>query len=112
LARIEGQFHRHGVWLLLAARLLPGFRTAVFLTAGITRLPWQRFLVADGLYALPGVSLLFFLSYWLTDTLRDWVIAAEEQLGRAKLIVVVVVVFVGGVYWAVGNGKQRLRNED
>lgn len=65
--RIERNFHRYGIWILLGARLLPGIRSPIFLMAGINRLPIRKFLLADLAYAIPGVSLLFFLSYWFTD---------------------------------------------
>src|SRR5262249_11218360 len=64
--RIEQNFHRYGVKILLFARMLPGIRAPIFITAGIMRLPLQRFLLADGIYAIPGVSLLFFLAFWFT----------------------------------------------
>jgi membrane protein DedA with SNARE-associated domain len=99
LKRIRQGFAKHGVLILLVARLLPGVRTAIFLSAGIIRLSWKRFLLADGLYALPGVSLLFLLAYWLTDRCRDWVIRVEEEVGRCKVVVVVAAVVVGAGYW-------------
>jgi membrane protein DedA with SNARE-associated domain len=84
LERLERGFARRGVWILLLARLTPGFRSPVFLAAGILRMPWRRFLLADGLYALPGVSLLFFLAYRFTDEFRDWVARAEECVYRSR----------------------------
>src|SRR5262249_37296620 len=100
-------FARHGVLILLVARLLPGVRTAVFLSAGIIRLPWKRFLLADGLYALPGVSLLFLLAYWFTDRFRDWVIRAEEEVGRCKLVLLAVAVAVGAGCWLWRSLRRR-----
>src|SRR5262245_7492932 len=35
LAEIEGNFHKYGVKILLYARLLPGIRAPIFVTAGI-----------------------------------------------------------------------------
>src|SRR5262249_54839607 len=64
LAKIEQNFQQYGVRILLFARLTPGIRAPIFFTAGMTRLSIARFLIADGIYAVPGVSLLFFLGYW------------------------------------------------
>jgi membrane protein DedA with SNARE-associated domain len=99
LRRLRRGFARHGVLILLVARLLPGVRTAIFLSAGIIRLPWKRFLLADGLYALPGVSLLFLLAYWFTDRFRDVVIRLEEEAGRCKLVLLGAAVAVAAGYW-------------
>lgn len=38
---------RHGPVLVIAARYVPGGRTAVTLAAGTLAMPWRRFLVAD-----------------------------------------------------------------
>jgi membrane protein DedA with SNARE-associated domain len=88
---IEGNFHRYGVKILLFARLMPGIRSPIFITAGIMRLPFPLFLLADGVYAIPGVSLLFFLGCWFTDQFLRVVEKAESM---RPLIVVVVLVAV------------------
>jgi membrane protein DedA with SNARE-associated domain len=66
-AEIEHNFARSGIMVLLGARLLPGIRTPIFIVAGSMRVPLWRFLLADLLYAIPLVNLLFWLSYLLTD---------------------------------------------
>jgi membrane protein DedA with SNARE-associated domain len=65
--RIQDNFHRYGVSILIIGRLVPGIRAPLFLTAGTTRLPLSRFLLADGLGAGVGNSLFFLLGYWLGD---------------------------------------------
>src|SRR6516225_2035287 len=70
---IAANFQKYGVKILLFARLTPGIRAPIFLTAGITKLPIAHFLLADGIYAIPGVSILFFLGYWFTDAIIDLV---------------------------------------
>ncbi len=96
LERIEGNFHRYGVLILMFARFLPGIRAPIFLTAGIMRLPWRKFLFADGIYAIPGVSLLFFLSYWFTDTFEGWILGVESKL---KSIVIVGSILAVALYF-------------
>src|SRR5208283_6103819 len=88
LQRIEDNFHKYGVKILLFARMLPGIRAPVFITAGIMRVPLGRFLLADGLYAIPGVSLLFFLGYWFTNQFLEIVKKLESI--RAPIVVVVI----------------------
>ena len=86
--RIERNFHRYGVWILLGARLTPGIRGPIFLMAGMNRLPMTKFLLADGLYAIPGVSMLFFLSYWFTDQVVELVNRANHV--RPYIVIVVI----------------------
>jgi membrane protein DedA with SNARE-associated domain len=66
-AEIENNFARRGIMVLLGARLLPGIRTPIFIMAGVLRVPFGRFLLADLVYAIPLVNVLFWLSYMLTD---------------------------------------------
>jgi membrane protein DedA with SNARE-associated domain len=89
LASIEENFQKHGIKILLFARLTPGIRAPIFLTAGLIRLSLTRFLVADGIYAIPGVTLLFFLGYWFTDSMVDMI---QNQYANVKSIIIIVVV--------------------
>jgi membrane protein DedA with SNARE-associated domain len=91
---IAENFQKNGVKILLFARLTPGIRAPIFLTAGIMRLPITYFLLADGIYAIPGVSILFFLGYWFTDSIIDLV----QQTANVKPIIVLVVLAGVGVY--------------
>ncbi len=58
--RIEGRFHQHGMKFLLVARLLPPLRTGVFIVAGTIRFSLVKFLIADAIYGVVGVGLVFF----------------------------------------------------
>ncbi len=93
-AKIEANFAKNGILILLGARLTPGIRTPVFLMAGILRMPVSRFLLADALYAVPGVNLLFWLSYWFTDQFVEAIKAVDRHRPMA---VAVILAAVGGV---------------
>jgi membrane protein DedA with SNARE-associated domain len=93
-AKIEANFEKRGVMILLGARFTPGIRTPVFLMAGVLRMPPARFLLADGLYAIPGVNLLFWLAYWFTD---QFVAAIEAVERHRPMAVVAVLAAVSGV---------------
>jgi membrane protein DedA with SNARE-associated domain len=97
LQRIEHNFHEYGIKILLFARLTPGIRAPIFLTAGITRVPLTRFLIADGIYAVPGVSLLFFLGYWFTEGMVSLI---ENEGETVKYVIVLVVILIVAVYFA------------
>ncbi len=92
--RIQRNFDRYGVWILLAARLLPGLRSPIFLLAGTNRMPVVKFVVADGVYAIPGVSMMFFLAYAFTDQFVEIVQKAE----KVRPISIVIVITAVAVY--------------
>lgn len=85
--RIEKNFRDRGIAVLLGARLLPGIRSPIFMMAGVLRVPFTRFLLADALYAIPGVLLLFWLSYFLTDQ----ILAIFHKIYEYKPLIVVAV---------------------
>jgi membrane protein DedA with SNARE-associated domain len=81
--QIEKNFHDHGIKVLLGARLLPGIRSPIFLMAGVLHFPFRKFLLADAIYAVPGVNLLFWTSYMLTDQ----VLVLFNKINEYKTIV-------------------------
>jgi membrane protein DedA with SNARE-associated domain len=96
LASIAENFRKYGIKILLFARLTPGIRAPIFLTAGITHLPLSQFLLADAIYAVPGVSLLFVLGYFFTDSMVSLVTGRLETV--KNVIILVVVVAVAGYF--------------
>jgi membrane protein DedA with SNARE-associated domain len=96
--RIEKNFQDYGVRILLFARLTPGIRAPIFLTAGVTRLSVARFVLADAIYAVPGVSLLFFLGFWFTDRMVA-VVQQDVEMVKSIIILVVLVAIAGYVLY-------------
>jgi membrane protein DedA with SNARE-associated domain len=88
LQSIEANFQKHGVKILLFARLTPGIRAPIFVTAGIMRVPLPLFILADAIYAIPGVTILFFLGFWFTDSIISLV---ETGFSHVRSIVVATV---------------------
>jgi membrane protein DedA with SNARE-associated domain len=70
-ARFLGAYRRHGVKIVFTARHVAGVRAAAFLTAGIARVPFGRFLAVDAAAALVGVPLSFGLAFFFTDQLQE-----------------------------------------
>jgi membrane protein DedA with SNARE-associated domain len=97
--RIEKNIREKGILILLGARFLPGIRSPIFIIAGTLRVPLARFLVADGLYAVPGVNLLFWLAYFLTDQMM--VIYHNMHDAVVKYRPLVLVCVLSGVIGAV-----------
>jgi membrane protein DedA with SNARE-associated domain len=97
LKKITDNFHDYGIRILLFARLTPGIRAPIFLTAGITKLPLIRFILADGIYAIPGVSILFGLGYAFTDQIVELI---QNEAGKVKSIIILVVLAGVAGYFA------------
>lgn len=98
---IQDKFQRYGLWLLFAARFMPGLRTAVFLTAGITgKVPAWKFLLADGSAALISVPVWVYLGFWganRREELLQWIKRGQDSL----LLFIALAALVGGIVWYI-----------
>ena len=84
--RLKAAYHRHGVKIVFTARHIVGVRAAAFLTAGIVRLPFGRFLAVDGGAALIGIPLSFGLAFLFTDQLAR-LVADIHRIERWVMLV-------------------------
>jgi membrane protein DedA with SNARE-associated domain len=107
--KIEANFAKYGILILLGARFTPGVRSPVFIMAGVLRMPLSRFLLADGLYAIPGVCLLFWLAYIFTDQFVEAINAVERH---RPMVIMAVVAAIGGVVLYKFLSSRRLSTGD
>jgi membrane protein DedA with SNARE-associated domain len=91
---VQQKFTRYGHWVLFVARFLPGLRSPIFITAGMTRrIPYWRFLLLDGMAALISVPLWVYMGYLGAANrglLMTWV--HRGQAGVLSLAVLAVVI--------------------
>lgn len=86
-ARVQAKFSRHGTRLMFVARFLPGLRSPIYLTAGMTRrVSFLKFLALDGLAALISVPLWVYLGYYGAQN-HEWLLT---WLRRGKFVVFAV----------------------
>jgi membrane protein DedA with SNARE-associated domain len=108
---VQQKFSRYGHWVLFVARFLPGLRSPIFITAGMTRrVPFWRFLLLDGLAALISVPIWVYMGYVGAanrDVLLTWV-----HRGQAGLLSVVVLgALVGGfLFWRSHRAKPKSKS--
>ncbi len=103
-AKIVENFHKNGIMILLGARLTPGLRSPVFLMAGVLQMPVRRFLLADLLYAIPGVNILFWLSYVFTDRFVEAIKSVERH--KPMVIAVILAAIVGAVLYKLISSRR------
>lgn len=95
--RMTLQFHRYGVLVCFFGRLVMGIRAAMCLTAGATRYPFYRFILADALGAAITVPMFVWLGYWfagMIPTLRAYMRGITWGIFVALLIIVGVLIVV------------------
>jgi membrane protein DedA with SNARE-associated domain len=98
--RLLAAYRCHGAKIVVVARHVVGLRPAAFLTAGIARLPFWKFLLVDAGAACVGVPLSFGLAYFFTDRLRG-ILEDVHRVERwlAALGVVAVAAWLGVLAW-------------
>src|SRR5437667_3572196 len=95
--RLKEGYRRHAAKTIVTARHVMGLRAAAFLTAGIARVPFWKFLLADGGAALVGVPFAFGLAYFFTDHIKaiyEHVYRMEGWIGLGVLSLAAVVVML------------------
>lgn len=95
--RLKKAYRRHAMKTIVTARHVMGLRAPAFLTAGIARVPFWKFLLADGGAALVGVPFSFGLAYFFTDHIKaiyDNVHRVERWLGLGVLVLAAAAVII------------------
>ena len=70
LAQIEAAYRRRGALIVFLARNVMGLRAAAFIAAGVVRLAFWKFLLADGVAIGYGVPLNFAIAYFFSAHLH------------------------------------------
>ena len=104
--QVEEMIAKHGFKVFLTARFLVGVRGSVYVTAGILKMPFRRFLLVDFLCVSLVVSLFFGLSYVFAEAFQNlW-----DSIRRAEfwLTISLAVVAAGVVLFFLLRRRRRL----
>lgn len=103
-SKVEALLKQHGVKVLLGARFLVGVRGPMYITAGILKVPFRRFLLADLFCATLVVTLFFAVSYFYGAQV---VKAIHEGEGWLTIVVLTAAIIGGGVglWWYLRKKK-------
>ncbi len=105
---IERLLQHHGVKVLLVTRFLVGLRSPVYFAAGVLRVSYLRFLIADACCALLVITAFFGLTYFYGQTIWHWI----KDVETAITVAVVAALAVGLVIYLIHRrGKALLQAE-
>jgi membrane protein DedA with SNARE-associated domain len=98
-AQAQDKFAKYGKWVMFVARFLPGLRTPVFLTAGMTRrVGGPTWFFMDGFAALISVPVWVYLGYFGAKNF-DWLFAMVRRGQHIILGALLIGAIAGAVYW-------------
>ena len=104
--KIESLIKKHGIKAFFLARFLVGLRSPFYLTAGILRVPYRWFLLADFISASVVITVFFGLSYAFGARIGAFIQSAER--GLTIVVVSLTVLAVAAFLWFRRRRMQLL----
>lgn len=103
-------FHKLGGWVLVIAKFVPGLSTVAPPMAGLSRMPWWKFLLADGVGGLIWAAAFMGIGYVFRSQLEE---AGREALHLGSWLVAVVsallALWIAWKYWQRRHFIKSLR---
>jgi membrane protein DedA with SNARE-associated domain len=103
---LEAAYRRHGVLIVFVARHVIGLRPAAFVTAGVVKLPFWKFALADGIAIAYGIPLNFTIAYFFTEHLHS--ILADLRRVESWIALVLLVALAAWGSIALWRRSRRL----
>ncbi|MCG8587267.1 MAG: DedA family protein [Pirellulales bacterium] len=97
--QIETTIEKHGLKAFFLARFMVGVRGPMYITAGILRVPYRRFLIADAISASVVITLFFSLAYFFGSRVSEWITRGTQYITGFVLVLIVV----GIIAWYIKN---------
>ena len=95
--RTIAAFDRHGPKFIMAARFVPGLRAVTYFVAGLTGVPYWKFITYDGLAACVSAPAWVYLGWWARKHKmlgKAWTWSAQAQLAAFAVIAGLTVIYV------------------
>ena len=102
----EGFFHRHGAKTIFIGRFFSVLRVTAAWLAGISRMPWLKFLAWNAAGGICWAALVGLVAYYLGQAAAD-AISRYGLIGGLVLVVLAALALVGFHFWK----KRLLRAE-
>lgn len=104
--KVNEKFHHYGNRVIFVARFMAGVRGTVFLTAGVLKMPYRRFILFDGMAALVSAPLVIYIAYRFGSQLEYAIKFAREA---GWLLFVIASILAVGISILVLRIRKRRR---
>jgi membrane protein DedA with SNARE-associated domain len=108
--RTISAFERHGPKFIMAARFVPGLRAVTYFVAGLTGVPYWKFITFDGIAACVSAPAWVYLGWWARKHRmlnKVWGWSAQAQLLAASVVLGMVAIYI--IVAALRRRSRRAR---
>jgi len=102
-------FQKHGPKFIIAARFLPGLRAVTYFVAGLTGVPYWKFITFDGLAACVSAPLWVYLGWWARK--HRMLNKVMEWSTQAQIAIFAVIIGLTAIYILVRSLVRRSRRK-
>ncbi len=108
---LERKFVKHSTLIMLLGRLLVGFRTQVFLLAGITKVSYIKFLIIDTLGSAVVLTLMVSAGYIggsFLENVKKGILYMEYAVGFLVIVaIILIMIYLSFKYFPKNNFKNQ-----
>lgn len=108
IERLHHYYEKFGVFTFIVGRFIPGgVRNALFMTAGLGKMPFLTFILRDGFACLISASVIFYIGYSLGANYES-VIHYLKTYNEVVIvcIVLIIVTILTRVWWIKSKQKE------
>ena len=113
---LERKFIRHSTIIMLLGRLLVGFRAQVFIIAGITKVPFYKFLIIDSFGSAVVLSIMVTAGYIggkFLESIKKGMLYMEYAVGFLVVIAFILgIIYLSYRYLTRTNNLKSKNNSD
>lgn len=108
LEQIQNYYKKYGFWTLLVGRFIPfGVRNCLFLTAGMGKMSFPKFLLSDGIACIISNTVLFSIAYSLGKNYQSLI--SGIKFFNIFIFALFVVLVISVIWYKRMSKKHRSR---
>lgn len=109
LERVQKNYERYGIWLILINRFIPGLRGAFMISAGLVKMPVRQIILWGSLSAILWNSALIGLGYLFSDSLEK-LLSLMQAYGKTVLVLIGLI-FIAWIFFKMGRLRSYNRHQ-
>jgi len=99
IKKLNAYYEKFGILTFMVIRFCPGgVRNALFLTSGLCKMPFWKFILRDGFSASISATLIFSLGYYFGANYQI-IVQHMHTYGHIVLAVILVIILIGSLYF-------------